>query len=138
MDDKRAAIALLDSAMSTFSRPYVKTAAPYLRARAQLSMELRRYQLAINDMNDLVALEPNSAELWAEKASYELRVNLFDEALTSAQEVLRLDPQSSDGYLMTGIAQCQKGNRQEGLQNLQKAQSLGNPQADNFIQKYSK
>ncbi len=135
-DDKRAAIAQLDSAMSTFSRPYVKTAAPYLRAHAQLSMELRRYQLAINDMNDLVALEPNSAELWAEKASYELRVNLFDEALKSAQEVLRLDPQSSDGYLMTGIVQCQKGNKQEGMQNLRKAQSLGNPQADTFLQKY--
>ena len=134
--DKRAAIAQLDSAMSTFSRPYVKTAAPYLRAHAQLSMELRRYQLAINDMNDLVALEPNSAELWAEKASYELRVNLFDEALKSAQEVLRLDPQSSDGYLMTGIVQCQKGNKQEGMQNLRKAQSLGNPQADTFLQKY--
>ena len=135
-DDKRAAIAQLDSAMSTFSRPYVKTAAPYLRAHAQLCMELRRYQLAINDMNDLVALEPNSAELWAEKASYELRVNLFDEALKSAQEVLRLDPQSSDGYLMTGIVQCQKGNKQEGMQNLRKAQSLGNPQADTFLQKY--
>ena len=135
-DDKRAAIAQLDSAMSTFSRPYVKTAAPYLRAHAQLSMELRRYQLAINDMNDLVALEPNSAELWAEKASYELRVNLFDAALSSAQEVLRLDPQSSDGYLMTGIVQCQKGNKQEGMQNLRKAQSLGNPQADTFLQKY--
>ena len=135
-DDKRAAIAQLDSAMSTFSRPYVKTAAPYLRAHAQLSMELRRYQLAINDMNDLVALEPNSAELWAEKASYELRVNLFNEALKSAQEVLRLDPQSSDGYLMTGIVQCQKGNKQEGMQNLRKAQSLGNPQADAFLQKY--
>ena len=134
--DKRAAIAQLDSAMSTFSRPYVKTAAPYLRAHAQLSMELRRYQLAINDMNDLVALEPNSAELWAEKASYELRVNLFDEALKSAQEVLRLDPQSSDGYLMTGIVQCQKGNKQEGMQNLRKAQSLGNPQAETFLQKY--
>ena len=135
-DDKRAAIAQLDSAISTFSRPYVKTAAPYLRAHAQLSMELRRYQLAINDMNDLVALEPNSAELWAEKASYELRVNLFNEALKSAQEVLRLDPQSSDGYLMTGIVQCQKGNKQEGMQNLRKAQSLGNPQADTFLQKY--
>ena len=135
-DDKRAAIAQLDSAISTFSRPYVKTAAPYLRAHAQLSMELRRYQLAINDMNDLVALEPNSAELWAEKASYELRVNLFDEALKSAQEVLRLDPQSSDGYLMTGIVQCQKGNKQEGMQNLRKAQSLGNPQAETFLQKY--
>ena len=135
-DDKRAAIAQLDSAMSTFSRPYVKTAAPYLRAHAQLCMELRRYQLAINDMNDLVALEPNSAELWAEKASYELRVNLFDAALSSAQEVLRLDPQSSDGYLMMGIVQCQKGNKQEGMQNLRQAQSLGNPQAETFLQKY--
>ena len=135
-DDKRAAIAQLDSAISTFSRPYVKTAAPYLRAHAQLCMELRRYQLAINDMNDLVALEPNSAELWAEKASYELRVNLFDEALKSAQEVLRLDPQSSDGYLMMGIVQCQKGNKQEGMQNLRQAQSLGNPQAETFLQKY--
>ena len=135
-DDKRAAIAQLDSAISTFSRPYVKTAAPYLRAHAQLCMELRRYQLAINDMNDLVALEPNSAELWAEKSSYELRVNLFDEALKSAQEVLRLDPQSSDGYLMTGIVQCQKGNKQEGMQNLRQAQSLGNPQAETFLQKY--
>ena len=135
-DDKRAAIAQLDSAISTFSRPYVKTAAPYLRAHAQLCMELRRYQLAINDMNDLVALEPNSAELWAEKASYELRVNLFDEALKSAQEVLRLDPKSSDGYLMMGIVQCQKGNKQEGMQNLRQAQSLGNPQAETFLQKY--
>ena len=135
-DDKRAAIAQLDSAMSTFSRPYVKTAAPYLRAHAQLCMELRRYQLAINDMNDLVALEPNSAELWAEKASYELRVNLFDAALSSAQEVLRLDPKSSDGYLMMGIVQCQKGNKQEGMQNLRQAQSLGNPQAETFLQKY--
>ena len=135
-DDKRAAIAQLDSAISTFSRPYVKTAAPYLRAHAQLCMELRRYQLAINDMNDLVALEPNSAELWAEKASYELRVNLFDAALSSAQEVLRLDPKSSDGYLMMGIVQCQKGNKQEGMQNLRQAQSLGNPQAETFLQKY--
>ena len=87
-------------------------------------------------MNDLVALEPNSAELWAEKASYELRVNLFDAALSSAQEVLRLDPKSSDGYLMMGIVQCQKGNKQEGMQNLRQAQSLGNPQAETFLQKY--
>ncbi len=137
-DDKRAAVALLDSAVNMFSRPYVKTVVPYLHVRAQLSMDIRRYQQAINDMQDLVALEPTSAELWAEKASYELRVNLFDQALESAQECLRHDSASSDGYLMTGIAQCAKGNKQEGLQNLNKAKELGNSQAQTFIDKYSK
>ena len=137
-DDKKAALALLDSAMSTFSKPYVKTAAPYLRARAQLSMECRRYQLAINDMNDLVALEPNDATLWAEKASYELRVYLKDQALESGRECIRLAPEDSDGYLMSGIALCLKGEKVEGLQNLQKAKELGNDQAQTFIEKYSK
>ena len=136
-EDKKAALALLDSAMSTFSKPYVKTAAPYLRARAQLSMECRRYQLAINDMNDLVVIEPNDATLWAEKASYELRVNLKDQALESGRECIRLAPGDSDGYLMSGIALCLKGEKAEGLQNLQKAKELGNDQAQTFIDKYS-
>ena len=137
-DDKRAAVVLLDSAVSMFTRPYVKTAAPYLQARARLSMDIRRYQQAINDMQDVVALEPTDAELWAEKASYELRVNLFDQALESAQECVRLAPDYSDGYLMSGIAQCAKGNKAEGLQNLNKAKELGNSQAQTFIDKYAK
>ena len=137
-NDKKAAVMLLDSAVNQFTRPYIKTVAPYLRVRAQLSMEIRRFQQAINDMNDVVALIPSNPELWAEKASYELRVNLTDQALVSATECMRLDPEGSDGYLMAGIAQCQKGNHEEGLKNLQKAKELGNDQAQMFIDKYSK
>ena len=137
LDDKKAALALLDSALVTFSKPYVKTAAPYLRLHAQLSMDCRRYQLAINDMQDLVTLEPANAELWAEKASYELRVSLTDQALASAEECIRLAPEVSDGYLMKGIAQCIKGLKQDGLQNLTKAKELGDSQAQKFIDKYS-
>ena len=136
--DKKAAVMLLDSAVNQFTRPYIKTVAPYLRIRAQLSMEIRRFQQAINDMNDVVALIPGNPELWAEKASYELRVNLVDQALESATACLRLDPEGSDGYLMAGIAQCQKGNKEEGLKNLQKAKELGNDQAQTFIDKFSK
>ena len=128
----------MDSAMSFFSKPYIKTAAPYLRARAQLSMDCRRYQQALNDMNDIVSLEPNNEELWAEKGSFELRVNQFDQALESGRECIRLEPESSDGYLITGIALCKKDQKQEGFQNLEKAKELGNDQAQKFIDKYSK
>lgn len=137
-NDKKAAIVLMDSAVNQFTKPYTKTVAPYLRIRAQLSMEIRRFQQAINDMNDLVTLIPGNPELWAEKASYELRVNLIDQALESATECMRLAPEGSDGYLMAGIAQCQKGQKEEGLKNLQKAKELGNDQAQTFIDKYSK
>ena len=137
LDDKKAALAQLDSAVNTFSRPYFRAVAPYLVARAELSMECKRYQLAINDMNDVVALEPNNAELWAQKASYELRVNLTDQAFESAQKCMQLAPDNSDGYLMSGIVQCIKGDRQQGMQNLQKAKELGNSQAQSFIDKYS-
>ena len=137
LDDKKAALSLLDSALVTFTKPYVKTVAPYLRLHAQLAMDCRRYQLAINDMQDLVTLEPANAELWAEKASYELRVSLTDQALESAEECIRLAPEASDGYLMKGIAQCIKGLKQEGLQNLEKAKELGDSQAQKFIDKYS-
>ena len=137
-DDKKAALAQMDSAMSFFSKPYIKTAAPYLRARAQLSMDCRRYQQALNDMNDVVSLEPNNEELWAEKGSFELRVNQFDQALESGRECIRLEPESSDGYLITGIALCKKDQKQEGFQNLEKAKELGNDQAQKFIDKYSK
>jgi tetratricopeptide (TPR) repeat protein len=136
-DDKKGALAQLDSAVSTYTKPYLKTASPYLHARAQLLMDLRRYQLALNDMRDVVALEPNNEELWAEKGSYELRVNQADMALESGSECLRINAESSDGYLITGIALCMKDQKAEGLQNLRKAKELGNGQAQKFIDKYA-
>ncbi len=137
MDDSKAALALLDSAVNTFSRPYIKTAAPYLRARAQLAMERRRYQQAIDDMQEVVALEPNIPDYWAEKAGYEVRLNLTDEAIKSAETCVRLSPQSSEGYLLLGLAQCIKGDKADGLRNLQQAKELGNSQAQALIDKYS-
>ena len=91
----------------------------------------------IKDMQDLVALEPSNTELWAEKAHYELRVSLTDQALESATECIRLAPDNSSGYLLLGIAQCIKGLKQDGLQNLTKAKELGDGQAQKFIDKYS-
>jgi hypothetical protein len=37
-----------------------------------------------------------------------------------------------------GLAQCLKGQKPEGLKNLQKAKELGDVQAEELIEKYSK
>ena len=42
----------------------------------------------------------------------------------------------SDGYLFLGLAQCMKGDKEQGIANLRKAKDLGDPQADSLIEKY--
>lgn len=172
--DRNTMLALLDSAVNTFTKPYVKTAAPFLLARAQALHDAGKYRPAVSDYNEYEALmasqltadfyylrhqaevgghlyqqalddikratemAPQEALYWAEKASLELRVGMTDEALKTAKQCISTDPGMSDGYLFLGVAQCVKGQKSEGLQNLSKAKELGNSQAQSLIDKYSK
>ena len=174
LNDTTAMLSLLDSAVGTFTKPYLKDAAPYLWSRAQARLQAKKYRDAITDMNDYeelmkasvndnfyyirhqaeingrlyqqalndinhaIVLNPKETLYYAEKASLEIRVGLFDEAIATAKESLVVDPNDSDGYLFMGVALCLKGNKKEGLQNLKKAQEMGNLQAEKQIEKYSK
>lgn len=172
LNDTTAMLALMDSTLATFNKPYLKEAAPYLWARAearrdagryrdaiadmneyetlmtasvndnfyyvrhQTEIQGRLYQQAINDIEKAIQMNPQETLYYAEKASLEIRVGMYDAAMATAQECIGLDAELSDGYLFLGLAQCLKGQKEEGLKNLQKAQSLGNPQATTLIEKY--
>ena len=75
---------------------------------------------------------------YAEKASLQVRVGLFDEAIETSHKCIEVAPDHSDGYLFLGLAQCQKGLKQEGVENLKKARELGDSQANELIEKFSK
>ena len=174
LNDTTAYIALLDSAVATFSQPYLKEAAPYIYARGQALAENGQYRLAVNDYNEyenLMISQINSEFYYirsqvevkgrlfqqalndldkaidkapsvllyrSEKASLQIRVKLIDEAIETASECIRLFPDSSDGYLFLGLAQCLKGDKVQGVGNLLKAKDLGDAQADVLIEKYGK
>ena len=174
LKDMDGAIAQLDSAVNTFSKPYLRVAAPYLMARGRLLDQAGKYRPAVNDYNEYeklmpgqltaefyylreqaefaghlyqqaindikkaVEIAPQEALYQTEKASIELRVGLTDDAITSAREAIRLAPDQADGHLLLGIGLCIKGQKQEGLQSLQKAKELGHEQAQSLIEKYSK
>ena len=170
--DTTAMLALLDSCVNTFSKPYFKEAAPYLWERAearraagryrdavadmneyeklmsaevnetfyyirhQTHIQARLYQQALNDINRAIQMNPKETLYYAEKASLEVRVGLYDEAIATSKECIAVDPNASDGYLFLGLAQCLKNNKKEGIENLRKAKELGDPQADALIEKY--
>ena len=174
LNDTTAYIALLDSAVATFSQPYLKEAAPYIYARGQALAENGQYRLAVNDFNEYENLmisqinsefyyirsqvevkgrlfqqalndldkaidkDPSILLYRSEKASLQIRVRLIDDAIDTASECIRLFPDSSDGYLFLGLAQCLKGDKALGVVNLLKAKDLGDTQADTLIEKYGK
>ena len=170
--DTTAMLALMDSTMNTFSKPYLKEAAPYIWARAearrnagkyrdavndmnvyeelmqatindnfyyvrhQTEIQARLYQQALNDITRAIQMNPQETLYYAEKASLEILVGYYDAAIETSRESIAIDPNDSDGYLFLGLAQCLKGNKKEGIPNLQKSHDLGNPQAQALIQKY--
>mgnify|MGYP002857755462 CR=1 FL=1 len=172
--DTTAVLALLDSCVALFSRPYLKEAAPYLLARAEARLEASRYreavadfndyeslmptqvgaafyyfrfqaeqggrlfQQALNDIDQAIKLQPNSDIYYAEKASLQVRVGLYQEAAETARECIRLSPDYSDGHLFLGLALCLSGQKEEGVKSLQRARELGDQQADELIEKYGK
>ncbi|UPS43650.1 tetratricopeptide repeat-containing serine protease family protein [Prevotella sp. E15-22] len=174
LKDSTSQLALLDSCVAQFSRPYLKEVAPYLLSRAQLLMDLGRHRQAVSDLNDYeevmkaqvnsnfyymrfrvetegrlfqqalndiekaITMTPQSDLYYAEKASLQIRVGLYDEAVETAKTCIQLAPEHSDGYLFLGLAQCLKDQKAEGVKNLQKAKELGDAQADELIEKYSK
>lgn len=174
LGDTNAQLALVDSAVNQFSRPYVKTAAPYLMARAQLLSDLGKFRLAVNDYNEYetlmtaqleapfyynrsiaetgghlfqqalndinkaIEMAPSEPMYRAEKASLQVRVGQHKEAIETAQQLIKLSPELSDGYLFLGLAQCLTNQKTEGARNLNKAKELGNEQAQTLIDKYAK
>lgn len=108
----------------------------YIREQAEVKAKL--YQQALIDISTAIMLAPKEPTYYAEKASLELRVNMMDDAIKTATKCIELAPEYADGYLILGLAQINKGDKGNGMSNLEKAKELGHVQAQAMIEKYSK
>ncbi len=104
--------------------------------RHQVEVKARLYKQALADIMRAIILAPSEPMYYAEKAQLEIRVNMLDEAIETATRCIRLAPDYPTAYLLLGLAQIKQGNKDDGLQNLEKAQTLGDPQAEQMIAKY--
>lgn len=108
----------------------------YIREQAEVKAKL--YQQALIDITRAIMLNPKEPTYYAEKGSLELRVNMIDDALKTAARCVEIAPEYADGYLILGLAQINKGDKTNGLKNLEKAKELGHIQAQDLIEKYNK
>jgi tetratricopeptide (TPR) repeat protein len=97
MKDTTMQLALLDSAVATFSRPYLREAAPYLLTRAQARVDARIYRPAVQDYNDyeqLMARQVNDRFYYL-RYQAEVEGHLFQQALNDIARAAELSPDNS-------------------------------------------
>ena len=95
LKDTTAMIALLDSAMNMFSKPYLKQAAPYLWANAKF--DAKKYREAVNDMNEyeqLMAADVN-ANFYYIRHQAEIEGRLFQQALNDITQAVKMEPNNT-------------------------------------------
>ena len=98
--------------------------------------EARQFQQALNDINKCIELYPGNPVYYCELGSLQLRLKMIDEAISSANKAIIIDVRNADAYAILGVAQCNKGQKHEGLLNIEQAKSLGYENADELLKKY--
>ena len=112
--------------------------APFFYARYKCELKLRQWQQALLDIARTCYLSPKEPTYYAEWASLDLRVKRYDEGITAAKACIELAPEYPDGHLLLGLLQIENGNKEQGIQSLEKAKELGDTRADGYLSKYKK
>ena len=104
--------------------------------RYQCEMKLKQYQQALNDIAHAAFINPRQPLYLAELASLQLRVNRFEDAVKAADLCLGIAPESTDAYVIKGLALIQMKKKEEGFAALQKAKELGDSRGEELMKKY--
>lgn len=133
--DRDATLALMDSAVNQFTKPYVKTAAPYLLARAQLLYEAGKYRPAVNDYNDYEQLM--TAQLtdafYYQREQAEMGGHLYQQALNDIGRAIELAPQEAAYYAEKASVQLRVGHTDDAIQTAQECIRLRPEMSDGYL-----
>ena len=114
--------------------------AQFFAIRAALAEKARIYQVALDDYSTAISRASTKEEredYRINRALLCLRVQLWDDAIATAQQAIAENPQAADAYKIIGVAYGEQKNRARALEYLTKAQQLGDENATTLLQKYS-
>ncbi len=93
--------------------------------RAGLLIELRRPEMAVRLLRDVLPAHTDRPDLWGQLAVALLAADRPQEALAAAEERLRLAPDDEWGHRLRGAALTQLGRHQEAIQAAADSVRLG-------------
>jgi len=135
LNEPEQQLALLDSAVNQFSRPYVKTAAPYLFARAQALYNHEKYRPAVNDYNEYAELMGSQlgAPFYYQRELAELGGHLYQQALNDINKAIELAPSESMYYAEKASLQIRVGMHKEAMETARQLIQMSPDLSDGYL-----
>lgn len=121
--DKKEVIALMDSAIAFYPKPYGKDAAPYLYERARIKSDMEDYRGAVTDYNDFydAMLGQTSAEFHLIRSQAELNCRMYQQAINDINKAVELDPNNVTYWVEKGGIHIRVNQVAEAIQALTRA-----------------
>ena len=135
LKDTTAMIALLDSAMNMFSKPYLKQAAPYLWARANAKFDAKKFREAVSDMNDyeqLMAADVN-ANFYYIRHQAEIEGRLFQQALNDITQATKMEPKNTFYLAEKASLELRVGHYDEAAETASEIMTLEPENSDGYL-----
>ena len=121
--DKKEVIALLDSTIARFKKPYGQDAAPYLYERARVKNDIGEYKEAVLDYNAFYDAMPGqvSAEFHFTRMQAEVQCRMYQQALNDINKAVELDPRNVVYWVEKGSLHLRVNQLDEAVKTLETA-----------------
>lgn len=106
----------------------------YLREQSEAAG--RMFQQALDDIDRAIALAPRQPVYLLEKASLNVRVARYAEALPILEVLIAAFPDDMDCNRLLGFCYIQLGDKQRGIPYLEKAATMGDNNATTLLERY--
>ncbi len=124
--DTLRVLALQDSAVACFSKPYVKDAAPALLERSNTLLGMNRYRDAILDLNEYEHLmgDELTAYFYYRREQAEMQCRMFQQAVDDIDRAIRMEPGNPLYHAERAVVYYRIGEFAEALSSARKGAEL--------------
>lgn len=124
--DKKEAIALMDSAVAKFNKPYGQDAAPYLYERARMKNEAKLFREAVIDYNEFhtAMLGQVSAEFYMIREQAEMQCRMYQQAIDDINKAVEMEAQNAELWVEKGSVHLRINQTDEAIKALRQAITL--------------
>lgn len=132
--DTASILALQDSAVACFTKPYIKEAAPALMARANTKLAMERYREAVIDLNEYEKLMRNelNANFYYLREQAEMKGRLYQQAIDDIDRAIRMEPKEPLYHAERAVVYYTIGEFAEAIKSAQKATELAPDYTDGY------
>ena len=133
--DSMQVIALLDSAVMRFPRPWKSDAAPYVLYRAQQCQRYGMYKeaaLGYQDYEYIIGTKNLNDIFFFNKAEAELRCKLYPQALNDIEKAIALNNREYVYHIEKALIETRTGHFEEAIYTATQAQKLDPSDPDSY------